>query len=300
MKNARVRNPVPPLSDLRRRTELAGMTVQEGSAQLGRALDAWALCRPGAVVLDSVRHVLLYDTRHPWVMEAIPADLLDAFIPLADASDAEILKFSQRYGVLNVEPVARGPSTGLREEALSDWRRLAKRMRVVLGAAASLHEGQHVRREDWALLDPPYLDVRTAFYEQAKDLSPLVRRRYFERLCVADVLNEELMLAGVRPSFSWSRTTSGLTFTNRGPLSLGELTLTGALALQLALACAKADSIATCSGCHTPYLRRWHSPTGRRNYCEKCGIRAAWRDSKRVRRAEKSAERSKNRKRGVK
>ena len=112
-----------------------------------------------------------------------------------------------------------------------------------------------------------------------------------QRTCLADVLNQLLVVAHVRPCFTWSKTKTGIACTtNVLGIDEGALTLSGALAVQLVLACGRADSISTCSGCRKPYLRRWHSVTGRGNYCEDCGKRAVWRDSKRRRRADGKAQ----------
>ena len=61
--------------------------------------------------------------------------------------------------------------------------------------------------------------------------------------------------------------------------------LLGAVAIQLALAVGRARFIATCSSCRTTYLRDRQAPRGRANYCQRCGLQAAWRDAQARRRA---------------
>lgn len=285
------------IADVKRHSQLAGMTDGEGSARLGRPINTPGLLRPDVVAMNPEQGVLLYDTSQPLVFDVVRPELLDLFVALVDASDAEIWRFAQRYGVLGVQSFW---EPGFYAEELKQWRYWAARIRAVLSAASSLQRGETICSGDWALLEAPHVDLWTRVFAGHSDLSASEKRRYIERNCVKDVLNAGLEIARVRPSFSWFTATSGIAFTNVDHIT-GELTLAGVLALQVALACGRAEAIATCSGCHLPYLRRWHSPTGRGNYCDRCGIRAAWRDSKRRKRGqstERAAVTSKERKRG--
>jgi hypothetical protein len=94
----------------------------------------------------------------------------------------------------------------------------------------------------------------------------------FQRQVVAGVLNEWLIMAGVRPRLEWG--------TGNPQVQLGGDGLIGALAVQLFFACAQTGGVALCASCGTPFL-----PTGRRRrkdlnaYCSECGLKAALRDA---------------------
>jgi hypothetical protein len=261
--------------DLDGQFQLAGMAIGEGSRQVGRPVDTLSVVRPKVVVLDQARGVLRYRTDSPTVLDVQRPEALDLFKTLCDAPDAEIEAFAQRFGVLRVRPF-REP--GIYEEDLSWWRSWASRTRAALSVAAALHQDEPGRPEDWALLGASWtIEAWTAMYRDS-DLTAKEKRLRIHRNALADVVNDGLESTDVRPCFVWFRTTGGFAFANAGRATL---TLSGALAVQTTLACARAGSVATCTGCGTPYMRRWHSPTGRGNYCDRCGVRAAWRDSKR-------------------
>jgi hypothetical protein len=94
----------------------------------------------------------------------------------------------------------------------------------------------------------------------------------FQRQVVAGILNEWLIMAGVRPRLEWGR--------GNPQVQLGGDGLIGALAVQLFFACAQTGGLALCVSCGTPFL-----PTGRRRrkdlnaYCSECGLKAALRDA---------------------
>jgi predicted RNA-binding Zn-ribbon protein involved in translation (DUF1610 family) len=58
--------------------------------------------------------------------------------------------------------------------------------------------------------------------------------------------------------------------------------LSGALALQLAFAVASSEGVTTCFACGRFYTPSRRPAAGRRSFCPDCGLRAAWRTSKRV------------------
>lgn len=259
--------------------------MQDIRGRFGRRINAVQFLRPDVVWLDTERRRLRFKTE-PLVCEAVPPELLDGFMALDGASDEQICRFAQKYGVLAVEEFVSGSGED-HEEELEPWRYWIARVRAVISGAASLHNGEAIRAEDWNRLDPPAAKEWEAGFRLMRDLSSADRRAFTEQRCVADVLNEFLARARVRPCFTWFPPDGGISFTNlQGTVDEDSITLSGALALQVVLLCARAESIATCSGCRVPYFRQWHSPTGRRNYCKSCRDRGvAWRDSKRVLRA---------------
>jgi hypothetical protein len=265
------------------RLELAGIT-EEGTSRLGRPIDTLTVWRPSVVTFDPGRRSILYDTRRT-LWDPPRPELLDRFVALAEASDEGIVTFAQQNGVLGLTSFL---EEGVYEEPLDTWRMWILRVRAILAAAAAVYQGEQVRDDDWIQMAAPTAERWTELMRADTTRTPAEKRAVIERNCLQDTLNYCLAETRVRPCFTWWRSEGGITFTNLfGFWGEGSVTLSGALALQLVLACSRAQSIATCSGCLTPYLRQWHSPTGRRNYCKKCGIKAAWRDSKRLKRGTK-------------
>lgn len=174
---------------------------------------------------------------------------------------------------------------------LDTWRDFAARARATLDLAACIQRGEATSPEDWERLRPWWFDGWAILVKQ---------KRQAERNQLADVLNAWLRLAEVRPRFSWPRTSSTIVFTNIEGVDEGQLTMLGAVALQIVRAVGRARSIETCSGCGDTYLRQRQAPAGRANYCPKCGLKSAWRDAQARRRAgiEKGSRALRARKRG--
>jgi hypothetical protein len=258
----------------------------DGASRIGRHVDTFMVVRPDRVWLNDTKLALLYDTQAPTVLDTPKANALDAFIGLAGASAEDICAFAQRFGVLDVDALS---TPGIYAERLETWRRWIGDGQAILSSAASLQQHEPTSADAWqrieTLAGESAFSTIATFEEFRSDLPAKTRRVLGERLVLSDVLNGLLQRTGVRPCFSWLSGSGGILLTNLfGFFDEGSLTLSGYLTVQLVLACAGADAIAVCSGCGIPYMRRWHSVKGRRNYCSKCGLRAAWRDSKRARR----------------
>ena len=92
---------------------------------------------------------------------------------------------------------------------------------------------------------------------------------------VGRVIDEWLHLAGVRARFLWREPEKPQVFIGRDEGLLGDI------ALQLALASARSDSIAMCTACARPFIPRRKTGPARNAYCSACGLRAAQRDASR-------------------
>ena len=252
--------------------ELAGMI--NGQGRLGQRVETDGILRPdySRVTLGRQQKTLVYDTRSPLLTDVHKPEVLDEFIRLDKAAADQILKFAKAYGVLSVRAIR---EEGMYEEDLETWRDFAARARATLGIAACIHQGEATRPEDWKRLRPWWFD----------GWRRLVKPPQAERNQLADVLNAWLRLASVRPCFSWTKTSSEIVFTNVEGIDEGQLTMLGAVALQLVRAVGRARFIATCCGCGKTYLRKRQAPRRRRNYCPTCGITAAWRDAQAEHRA---------------
>ena len=86
----------------------------------------------------------------------------------------------------------------------------------------------------------------------------------------------------IRPRFFWNRQTSSWQIdldTDGNANNIPAL-----IVIELMITIADKDGFAICSSCHKSYIPdRKRDPT-RRNYCPKCGIKAAWRDAARAKR----------------
>jgi hypothetical protein len=257
--------------DQRVTLELGGMVTEHG--RVGRPIDADAVLKPdrARMRLDDQNAALLYDTRAPLLEDVHRPELLDAFVGLKDASPTQILEFARTYGTLAINSIR---EEGLYAEPLTLWHEYIGRASATLSIASRVHQKQNSEPKDWEHLRPWWWEGWDAI-QKRKD--PTARRRAVERLQLEDVMNRWLTIAEIRPVFSWR---SGIGFTNLNGVDEGNVTMLGALALQLVLAVKRAKAILTCDGCGNTYTREGRQPAkGRRNYCKNCGIKAARRDA---------------------
>jgi hypothetical protein len=237
--------------------------------------------------------------------------MLQAFLDLADASPDAILSYALRWGVLVIcdkhgLPASHVPRKLFSRDALERpqcqplayenyqfwapleaWRHFSRKMRAILDIAARLYRGGTAAREQWAIV---YEWSKVPFPETPPPWATSHDLLVGERALLGSVVAELLELGGVQPSFFWVDESPRLTFAS------GDLF--GALALELALAVGRTDSLAACSGCGMTYMPGKRRRGGRRNYCESCQkrgvpVRDAARDYRaRLRSARKVAGRS--------
>jgi hypothetical protein len=106
----------------------------------------------------------------------------------------------------------------------------------------------------------------------------LARQRAF----VSYAVNCWLNWGRARPQIEWDGPTPTIALTTGGLMPMYADRLSGALALQLAYAVASSEGVATCFACGRFYTPTRRPAAGRRSFCPDCGLRAAWRTSKRV------------------
>jgi hypothetical protein len=104
-----------------------------------------------------------------------------------------------------------------------------------------------------------------------------------QRALVTFAVNSWLDWGRARPHVVWNSPTPTIELTTGGLLEADRLL--GALALQLAYAVARSEGVATCFACGRFYTPRRRPAARRRSFCPDCGLRAAWRTSKRAIRA---------------
>jgi hypothetical protein len=244
------------------------------------------------------------------------SEILAEFVRLADSSTDAIRDYALKWGVLGIckhgLPRTHNfrqsglshfcPPRGFRGdgdldivngwEPLSAWRRYSRLALGILNIASRLHQGVTVDDERfWKRAG-----IRFMGYEDTDER----RRRTFQQFALSTEVNGWLELANVRPFFSWGEdeeatialgtTILWFSLTTQKdwlPLlpHLHGTTLFGALGIQLLMAVSRKEGFAICSACGSPYTpKRRPNPT-RRHYCDKCGVKAAWRNAQQDRRS---------------
>ena len=280
--------------------ESAGL-IQNGRA--GRPVRAGVLKRPKActIGLDTERPeepLLRWECPRgsatlEYVQEPPSRDLLDEFVRLTDATDADIVEFAERRGVLGlcrcrlphshnsadkraIEERHSSYCVPLYWERLTDWRFWARQFRASLNVAAA------IQKEEIADLD----DLNFLWQGRLPALPPRLPRRgsarHEELLLVfrcklADHVSRLLSLARVLPELKSTGRTLSIVL-----VPSGEVNLFGHLTLQLMTAMARTEGLGLCSGCGESYVITGNRPNpNRRSYCPQCGRRAALRDAAR-------------------
>ena len=248
--------------------------------------------------------------------------MLAEFVRLAEASDAQILAFARRWGMLNIcehglpifhpwigerrrYPCDWVPVDATRKafwEPLDAWRRYAAEARALVNLSRRLRQGQLGDLRDWQAIR----NIQgTAYWETwnetghipensalllIQDSWPLTLAETrlgkdvgFERRCLAQTLREWISDGGVRPSLDWSDAKPVIDLEGGG--------LFGGLAVQLLQAVGHPETLAFCDGCGKPFTPSMRPSSSRRNYCKECGHRAAVRDAARRYRERKRAKR---------
>lgn len=226
----------------------------------------------------------------------VSRNTLDDFVKLADAGANSIVKFAQTWGVLAISKdwVQKPDHRLVLEKGGGDpidaWRYLSRRARAVLRVAAALNQDKLGDLSDWyefgmvlrrrglsteiwdklkETLERPLYGLSYSIF--ALDDNPLARARD----SVADEIGHWLDawkhesrtgLSDFRLGWSDSNGRWELQIDYHGLLF-------AAIAVQLLLVVASADSLYSCSGCGTPYIRprgRKRPKMGWANYCENC------------------------------
>jgi hypothetical protein len=176
--------------------------------------------------------------------------------------------YARKFQVMDCEPVRLQESKWEYAEPIATWFKFARQAHAVLSCSARLHE---MRR-------PPAEELRIAYpdwFEQELREPPKPNLET-SRAIIAGAINTWIFFGGLRPQFAWGRKGCSVLF------GTGDYTsLFGALAAQLMLGAAMTDGWVTCSDCGMPYAPARRPNPNRRRFCPECGLRAAWRASKR-------------------
>jgi hypothetical protein len=234
----------------------------------------------------------------------VSRSMLNQFIRLKDAN--AILHFARKWGVLALsgnlwtgnDPNGKHYLPGRQEiragvESISAWQYYSRRAQAVMNVAAALKQRKLGDMSDWdefAFLfsEPNHQQraIQKAQERMERDIFGLGFSLFYgegtneERLKAA----RETIAAEITDWFDcWKRSStrgiSDLALNWRDDQQLWALEidyhglLFPAIALQLALVLADADSLYTCSGCGLPYVRpreRKRPKSGWANYCDQC------------------------------
>lgn len=238
-------------------------------------------------------------------------DVFDEFVRLAaDPSDAAILAYAQRYGMLGLrlcdqatagfvrpdlpwvgEELARSIgyqlAPGFLCEPLGLWRRILREIRAASTIAARLRNDELVVCGAWdplqrivqlplgpdglVRLDPGVGERELAAGTDAPFILATPTTLDGQREALAAVIGAWLAIGAVRPALTWG----GPGRPAEPAMALGVTTLFGGLVLELLLSIAGKVGVALCSGCGVPYVPDRRLPSARfgevpRRYCADC------------------------------
>lgn len=200
-----------------------------------------------------------------------PRDLLNRFVALSDRSAGAFADFARQWGVLKLcrhdLPATHNPAcewVGYLEdrdgrwdgwEPIAIWRQFAREARAALEVASSVHLARAISPIEWAAM--------LAFWQSPP---PVPEQPADGRSGLEAAVDRWLELSGLRPLFVWPL---------EGPPSVtfgqtGELSPFAVVALQLALAVSRSESMVFCSNCQRAYLPSRRPRSGKRNYCQAC------------------------------
>lgn len=273
--------------------ELAGLVDDDGS--LGRPVPSGKIIVPENVWLegDAIRWEMGSGAR----LKTVSRNMLDEFVRLSNANS--VLRFAKNWGVLalsgeNVLRPGREPKSRAGTEPISAWLYYARHAKALLNIVASLKENRMGDMSDWNDFATFIPEGRGVTPENREALQSAAERMKFglrfSAIRVGATFEENVQYARslvAREIEHWldlwkvGRAEGLSDFAlrwddthRRWDLQIDyHGLLFAAIALQLALVVADADSLYSCSGCGIPYIRprgRKRPKSGWANYCNDC------------------------------
>lgn len=269
----------------------AGLS-DETTGELHRSLPTGTWLAPEQIVLD--RGGLAWLLR-PNRRKTPGPGLLRQFAGLAGASDEEIFRFASRWGVLELcthglpalhsweatipppsrkrlchpRTIKRGRTSWL-WEPLGAWRSWAHTAEAILNTAAALKLNARPDEEDVEWLSAGTSHLAETVLATAQQMGVIDQRIEPEvplPMYISLEVNSWLSFACTRPRLFMEKDRWNIELSNTG--------LFGALGLELLFVVAAAEGLAICSACGVPYPRKRKPQSGRRNFCPRCGRKAA-------------------------
>jgi transposase-like protein len=246
--------------------DLAGYP-NEATGVIEKPIPSGRLLIPGAVWLEggNLKWQLSPSDKFPARDKQAPKTLLNSFVTLWKESPLTIERFAKSYGVLD-------GSAAEGWEPVERWQRISHLVFALLNIGAALAQNKRPAIEEWKHVGA-FDDVRL------KALRELPAARFQLQVEVRKLLNAT---SGLGFALAWNR--------DRRQFEL-EIDYGGkmlnAVAMQLALAISKSDSLFVCSGCRRPYSRIAKRPkSGQANFCPNCAANTAGRMSEALRQAD--------------
>jgi len=216
--------------------------------------------------------------------------LLEDFLALKDADADQVVRFAEQHGVL-------GLSSGLwfrqgdhATEPLSEWHQAVDRAAAILHAAAKIRDGRTltdaervpVLRAAWPDVAPEKFTGRQLYLDGEPFNEPVADED--EGLRVKLLAHSNRSLDDERAQLTWAVTTwmqqAGAQLVLTWPAGAREplLTIGGerpqgclpAIAVQVALACSRADTTRVCDGCGGLHAPKRQPKPGQRSFCQAC------------------------------
>lgn len=224
-------------------------------------------CRP--MTLPGRGHYLFWEPIESWRYFARHAK---GVLEMAAATyNGQVIDRATTERLFPVPPSAKG--AGARARVVQRRRDEAFRLDRSLYL---LHERKNIF-EHWFAGIPKPGPTQLSVHTEGK-AETLMRQRAF----VSYAVNCWLNWGRARPQVDWDGPTPTIELTTGGILPMYADRLSGALGLQLAYAVASSEGVATCFACGRFYTPVRRPAAGRRSFCQACGVRAAWRTSKRA------------------
>jgi hypothetical protein len=271
--------------------ELAGFV--DGDGNLGRPVPSGKIFVPGEVWLEG--DAIRWRRGEAGRLQEVSRTMLNQFVRLT--SPESILRFAKTWGVLSLsEDEPRRPGrqgAGEGAEPIDAWRYYARRARAVLQIAGALKLGRLGDLQDWSTVG--VLVPSSGYAKKQEELvKTLALRPHFGMgfsvipMGQSPQENVEAARGFIGNEVGlwldcWKREKTGgvSDFALRWNEAQGRWNLQidyhgllfPAIALQIGLVIADADSLFTCSGCAVPYIRprqRKRPKSGWANYCEQC------------------------------
>jgi len=254
---------------------------QPPNERFGRRISSGIVVSPGGLISLGPDDTLLWEyDRVKW--KRPPDDLLDRFIVLWQKRPRDIISFAEKWGPLRIDSNG-NPITGLSgSEPLDAWRFLSHRAYAVLRIAKALEKRHTGDEEDWALLSTNWTYSSPAPVsppnEMFRGLGNHLRWEFDDRPGKGGFHNAieygKATIAGEVSGWLEKFTVYlGMAWEPRWQLEMYyQGRILPAIALQLALAVADAESLFTCNGCGRPYIRsKQRKPNaGQANFCSEC------------------------------
>lgn len=216
--------------------------------------------------------------------------LLEEFLALRGAHSQLVADFAMRHGVLGLSDKMWPRAGEYTKEPLSAWHELSDRAEALLTAAVKLRARQPlsddqrvpVLRAAWPDVAGTrftarelYLDGEP-FFEPHPDPEAALREALLlhssrtledDRVQLAWAVSTWMQEAGAHLVLAWPTGATAPTLTIGGEMARGCLP---AIAVQVALACARADTTRACDGCGALHGPRRQPKPGQRSFCQQC------------------------------